>query len=184
MINKSNEVKNNRRGNYQSHAGITLIALVVTIIVLLILAGIAINLTVGNNGLFARAKNAANTWREAEANEASEMQSFANTYDETLKNLGLDGSIEEVPEGPITVEYAKTKINSSNIQKYIGKEVEYNSPKGGTWRVFYYDEEGYFGRAKTVYLKRDYDANLKTKLTLSIKTENEKDESKVGKFKL
>lgn len=37
--------------------GITLIALVVTIIVLLILAGIAISLTIGNNGLFARAKD-------------------------------------------------------------------------------------------------------------------------------
>ena len=35
--------------------GITLVALVVTIIVLLILAGIAINLTVGNNGIFTRA---------------------------------------------------------------------------------------------------------------------------------
>ncbi len=33
---------------------------------LLILAGVAISLTVGNNGLFSRARNAANTWREAE----------------------------------------------------------------------------------------------------------------------
>jgi len=56
------------------------------------LAGVAISLTVGNNGLFERSKNAANTWREAETNEASEMQSFANIYDETLKNLGLDGN--------------------------------------------------------------------------------------------
>ena len=39
--------------------GITLIALVVTVIVLLILAGVAINLTVGDNGLFKRAQNAA-----------------------------------------------------------------------------------------------------------------------------
>ena len=41
--------------------GITLIALVVTVIVLLILAGVAINLTVGDNGLFKRAQNAADT---------------------------------------------------------------------------------------------------------------------------
>ncbi len=92
MVKGVKNIKNVRMGDYQSPAGITLIALVVTIIVLLILAGIAISLTVGNNGLFTRAKNAANTWREAEANEASEMQSFANTYDETLKNLGLDGN--------------------------------------------------------------------------------------------
>ena len=36
--------------------GITLIALVVTIIVLLILAGVAISLTIGNNGIFTRAQ--------------------------------------------------------------------------------------------------------------------------------
>ena len=49
--------------------GITLIALVVTIIVLLILAGIALNLTIGQNGIFSRAQTAANTWRNAETNE-------------------------------------------------------------------------------------------------------------------
>ena len=52
--------------------GITLIALVVTVIVLLILAGVAISLTVGNNGLFTRAENAANTWQEASEREAIE----------------------------------------------------------------------------------------------------------------
>ena len=53
--------------------GITLIALVVTIIVLLILAGIAINLTIGENGIFSRAQTAANTWRNAESNEQLAM---------------------------------------------------------------------------------------------------------------
>ena len=42
--------------------GITLIALVVTIIVLLILEGVALSLTVGENGLLRRAQNAADTW--------------------------------------------------------------------------------------------------------------------------
>ena len=72
--------------------GITLIALVVTIIVLLILAGVAISLTIGNNGLFTRAENAANTWRKAEANEQTEMKNFEGLYDEKVKNLGLGGN--------------------------------------------------------------------------------------------
>ena len=53
--------------------GITLIAFVVTIIVLLILAGIALNLTIGQNGIFSRAQTAANTWRNAETNEQLAM---------------------------------------------------------------------------------------------------------------
>ena len=64
--------------------GITLIALVVTIIVLLILAGIALNLTIGENGLFTRAQNAANTWQLAEQNEQDALQGFSDMIDEIL----------------------------------------------------------------------------------------------------
>ena len=40
------------------NAGITLIALVITIIVMLILAGISLNATIGENGVLAQARNA------------------------------------------------------------------------------------------------------------------------------
>ena len=44
--------------------GITLIALIITIVILIILAGVAINLTVGENGIFSKAKYC--NWCEAE----------------------------------------------------------------------------------------------------------------------
>ena len=70
---------------------------------LLILAGIAINLTIGHNGLFSRAQNAANTWRQAEANEQAEMKNFEDLYDETVNDLGLNGgSGNKKPLGEIT----------------------------------------------------------------------------------
>ena len=50
--------------------GITLVALVITIIVLLILASVTISLTLGQNGLFNTAKNAAKptfTWHDCQA---------------------------------------------------------------------------------------------------------------------
>lgn len=43
---------------YKEHKGITLIALVVSIIVLLILAGISINMLTGQNGILNRATEA------------------------------------------------------------------------------------------------------------------------------
>ena len=49
--------------------GITLIALVITIIVLLILAGVTINLTLGQNGIFKTAEQAGKEYSEAEARE-------------------------------------------------------------------------------------------------------------------
>ena len=66
---------------FKEEKGITLVALVVTIIVLLILAGVAISLTVGQNGLFTRAQNAAETWNRAEANENSWMTDSVDKYD-------------------------------------------------------------------------------------------------------
>ena len=47
--------------------GITLVALVITIIVLLILAGVSISLVVGNNGILSQASNAVVKNKEAQA---------------------------------------------------------------------------------------------------------------------
>ena len=87
--------------NNKKEKGITLVALVVTIIVLLILAGVTISLTVGNNGLFTRAGDAANTWKKLDTNEQMEIESFANTYDETVNNLALANGNEKRPPKPV-----------------------------------------------------------------------------------
>ena len=68
--------------------GITLIALVVTIIVLLILAGIALNLTIGQNGIFSRAQKSVNTWRNAETNEQLAMGELEDWMDGYLNGNG------------------------------------------------------------------------------------------------
>ena len=44
--------------------GITLVALIITIIVLLILAGVTINLAVNNQGIFNKAKTATRAYRD------------------------------------------------------------------------------------------------------------------------
>ena len=54
--------------------GITLIALVVTIVILIILAGVAISLTLGDNGIFKKATNAKESYQIAEAKEYVEMK--------------------------------------------------------------------------------------------------------------
>ena len=66
---------------FKKEKGITLIALVVTIIVLLILAGVAISLTIGQGGIFDKAQDAANTWRNAETNQEHAFNGFVSQYD-------------------------------------------------------------------------------------------------------
>ena len=60
---------NQSKNSLKSKKGITLIALVITIIVLLILAGVSISLVVGNNGVLTQASNAVVESRRAEARE-------------------------------------------------------------------------------------------------------------------
>ena len=60
--------------------GITLIALVVTIVVLLILAGISINMTLGSNGIISKAKEA----RNAMTNATTSDNEFLNSLDDFI----------------------------------------------------------------------------------------------------
>ncbi len=63
--------------------GITLIALVVTIIILIILGGVSINLVLGNNGIVTKAKLAKKQTEQAKLNEEELLNDVAD-YIETL----------------------------------------------------------------------------------------------------
>ena len=67
LYEEENNMKNNK--------GITLVALVVTIVVLLILAGVSINMVLGENGIVTKAKDARDKTKQAQANE---LQDFNN----------------------------------------------------------------------------------------------------------
>ena len=66
--------------------GITLIALVVTIVVLLILAGITINLILGDNGIFAKARTAKENWEGAEVEEIEQLSNLDEKVNDILNN--------------------------------------------------------------------------------------------------
>ena len=68
--------------------GITLIALVITIIVLLILAGVSIAMLTGQNGILTQAQKAKNETEKAAENEAA----ILNEYNQYLNNLTGGGT--------------------------------------------------------------------------------------------
>ena len=98
--------------------GITLIALVVTIIVLIILAGISINLVFGNFGVITKAKEAKELQKQAQANEQvalNELDKKLEDYDKylpenTKENPQDIGTIVKTPDkwNLETVKYIKT----------------------------------------------------------------------------
>lgn len=67
--------------------GITLLALVITIIILLILAGISIATLSGDNGLFNRARQAKNNTIDAQERENEALNSYNNAIDNALYGL-------------------------------------------------------------------------------------------------
>ena len=69
---------------FKKNTGITLIALVVTIIILLILAGITLSLALNNNGIIGRSKNAVAAYSEAELAEREELDRIAGEMDEVM----------------------------------------------------------------------------------------------------
>ena len=73
--------------------GITLIALVVTIVVLLILAGVSINMVLGQNGIVTKAKDARSKTEQAKQNDLASMDQFVKDIDDIL-NDGESPSVD------------------------------------------------------------------------------------------
>ena len=73
------KTKNNR--NYLKEKGITLIALVVTIVVLLILAGVSLNAIFSENGIIKRAQDAQNKMDQATQNDLDSINELNNWID-------------------------------------------------------------------------------------------------------
>ena len=80
--------------------GITLIALVVTIIVLIILAGVSINLVFGNLGIVTKAKEAKRMQEQAELNEQIALGKLSNEID---KEINETGTPTDSPTGVSTI---------------------------------------------------------------------------------
>ena len=101
----------------KKQSGITLVALVVTIVVLLILAGITIMYTMGDNSIFKKAQEAKNKTEQAIQNEQEYMNSIDNMVNEYLNGTGNGGAI-----GPIDVPIENIKSDWTTIEK-IAKEI-------------------------------------------------------------
>ena len=133
--------------------GITLIALVVTIIVLLILAGIALNLTIGQNGIFSRAQTAANTWRNAETNEQLAMGELENWIEnsvpkppEPIEDLEEDVVYYADFEGDGTADgiiFADLSVGNRGDGQWTNETGNYTIPVETGLKQYYVVEEEY-----------------------------------------
>ena len=114
--------KQNLKSN---NKGITLIALVITIVVMLILAAVAIRLTLGKNGIISRSKYAKESYQNAQEEEKQKISVdiIDGLIDAKLKKIdGVDSVTLAVDD---TISSSKLKVTATvqtskevNIQSY------------------------------------------------------------------
>ena len=106
---------------FKEKRGITLIALVVTIIVLLILAGISISMLTGQNGILNRAKEAKESTQQTQEDEQTAINNTSNFI-----NSYVNGKSYEVVE-PTNVEdwdFTTESDGTITITGYKGSDTE------------------------------------------------------------
>ena len=151
-------------------SGITLIALVVTIVVLIILATVSINTVLGDNGIISRAQKARDSYSNSQKSEDEQMAVLANEMAEYDTNGGSSGDSTEGITA--TVDGKTVTITKENVADYLGKVVTNYVPTATTvtvgeetytvsnnYRLYYVDFDGKYGEANGVYLKADCTSN-------------------------
>ena len=137
----------NKKLRDKQEKGITLIALVVTIVVLLILAGVSISLVINNNGVISKAKEARDKYAEAQTNDEKQLNEVSDWIKETVGDTtgggsaGGSGSTVDgvpIPEGYYYVGGTKAKglVISDNVaDKELdkGKENVRRDLAGNQW---------------------------------------------------
>ena len=127
---------------FRKEQGITLIALIITIIILLILAGIGIATLTGDNGLFTRAQQAKDKTIEAQKNEEATISEYMDE---------MDKYITDYAEGKWN---SDKKVNSPKLMEGMtgvywdenGNEIEVTSENSDNW--YNYDKQKW-ANAKT-----------------------------------
>lgn len=95
--------------------GVTLVALVITIVILLILAGITISTLTGDNGLFKRAQQAKEKTKESQNEEEKSIEDYISKIDDLTEEPQLINEIEN--------KVVNTEKNTKLIDSYGNKLV-------------------------------------------------------------
>ena len=96
---------------FKERKGITLIALVITIIVLLILAGVSIAMLTGTNGILTQANNAKQATEESTEKEKRQLsQVEASTHLENYTYTDAEGNTAKIPAG-----FAVSNVEGENL---------------------------------------------------------------------
>ena len=143
-------MKNSNKNNIKifdepkSNTAITLIALIITIIVLLILAGVTLNMVMGENGIFGKANNAKNKTEVAQ-------------YEEELRMCVLELQTEEASNGRI--------FNMDTIRDNLDTYTQKLENETIEWKEKDIEEPTGIYKGYNFYIDKKYGAHITDKAT-------------------
>ena len=133
MVNNIKNVQKRTKEKIKTNKGITLIALVITIIVLLILAGVSIAMLTGENGILTQAQNAKNRTAEAEAQERADLEE-QNALIENLVGGGTgSGGNLTLPSTPDTAPFLPEGATVTNNDLSTGVTIKDSNGNEWVW---------------------------------------------------
>ena len=111
---------NKQKQKENKQKGITLIALVVTIVVLIILAGVSINMIIGDNGIITQAQTAKTQTEQATLKEKLDMIALEGELNGTLSSVTVEDETDVFLEMMGDKEITQEDVDSFNeiLQKY------------------------------------------------------------------
>ena len=177
---RKNNMKNIRKKIIKKAKGITLISLVITIIILLILAGVTLSLTLGDNGIITQAEKA----KEAQEIAAIKEDFQLAILDKELEKGGTGLTQEELEE--IAGNYGELQEDGNTIKTDEGYEIKideiYNQEGGITGGDAATDEELAELQQKVEELEKTVEDlnNTKTELEGTIEDLNNQIEQEQG----
>jgi hypothetical protein len=133
---------------FKQDKGITLVALVITIIVLLILAGVSISLVVGDNGVMNRAQSASSNTKYSQIKEAvglavSDIQSeywaaYANSATTSMAEYFNEKKLSDAlnANGYTLAAVKATTANAVKVSQNTNNFTKYTSD-GSTYGTYY-----------------------------------------------
>ena len=127
-------MKRTKQQSQKFNQGITLVALVVTIVVLLILSSVSLNLVLGDNGIIVKAKEAAETTAAAQEKEAMERNLLEKELENSLSTPAVEPTDGvKIPTGfyyvggtkasGIVISDNKNDKNKYRNQKVVGTDL-------------------------------------------------------------
>ena len=91
-------MKFRRMNNQKGEKGITLLALIITVVIMIILAAVTINVTLGDGGLVDQAKWAAEQTANSTQSEQEQLENVSSQINDIISGIGTGGDTNQVGE--------------------------------------------------------------------------------------